>query len=107
VVADHHQVAGPQRLADAAGGVAFLGRNLHAAEAFVAQQCQAAGKREQRAQAQLIAGRLALGLALRLALGEIATLVLDGQRAVPQKLLDLGFKFRYAELFYALRNLFA
>jgi uncharacterized protein (TIGR01777 family) len=43
--------------------------------------------------------------ALRLVLGEIATLVLDGQRAVPKKLLDLGFKFRFAELFYALRDL--
>jgi hypothetical protein len=47
------------------------------------------------------------GLTLRLALGEIATLVLDGQRAVPHRLLDLGFKFRYAELFYALRDLLA
>lgn len=47
------------------------------------------------------------GLALRLALGEIATLVLDGQRAVPKKLTDLGFKFRYADLFYALRDLLA
>lgn len=44
-------------------------------------------------------------IALRLALGEIATLVLDGQRAIPQKLLALGFKFRYPDLFYALRDL--
>lgn len=47
------------------------------------------------------------GFALRLALGEIATLVLNGQRAVPGKLLDLGFKFRYSDLFFALRNLLA
>ncbi len=42
---------------------------------------------------------------MRLALGEIATLVLEGQRAIPKKLLDLGFKFRFSELFYALRDL--
>lgn len=47
------------------------------------------------------------GFALRLALGEISTLVLEGQRAVPGKLLDLGFKFRYADLFFALRDLLA
>ncbi len=44
------------------------------------------------------------GFALSLGLGEIATLVLDGQRAVPKRLLEAGFKFRYAELFYALRD---
>jgi hypothetical protein len=43
--------------------------------------------------------------AMRLVLGDIATLVLDGQRAIPKKLLDLGFKFRFGELFYALRDL--
>lgn len=43
--------------------------------------------------------------ALETALGEISTLVLDGQRAVPRKLLDLGFKFRHPDLFYALRDL--
>ena len=43
--------------------------------------------------------------ALRLALGEISTLVLDGQRAVPNRLLDLGFKYRFTEAFYALRDL--
>lgn len=45
--------------------------------------------------------------ALRLALGEISTLVLEGQRATPKRLLDLGFKFRYTDLFFALRDLLA
>ncbi len=43
--------------------------------------------------------------ALRLGLGEIATLVLDGQRTVPQKLLGLNFQFQFPELKSALQDL--
>jgi hypothetical protein len=43
--------------------------------------------------------------ALRLALGEMSTVVLDGQRAVPGKLRDLGFTFRFPTLEMALRDL--
>lgn len=43
--------------------------------------------------------------ALQLALGEVATVVLDGQRAVPQNLTRFGFKHRYPDLEPALRNL--
>jgi uncharacterized protein len=43
--------------------------------------------------------------ALRLALGEAATMVLDGQRAVPRRLLELGFDFRFPNLEEALRDL--
>ena len=43
--------------------------------------------------------------ALRLALGEMATLVLDGQRAVPHKLSESGFNFRFTELNGALHDL--
>jgi uncharacterized protein len=42
--------------------------------------------------------------AIRLALGEMATVVLDGQRAVPKKALDLGFTFRFADVLAALRD---
>ncbi len=44
--------------------------------------------------------------ALRLALGEMSTLVLDGQRAVPRKLLDAGFEFRHADVEGALRAIY-
>lgn len=44
-------------------------------------------------------------IALRLALGEMATLVLDGQRAVPTRLLESGFDFRFPKLDAALRDL--
>lgn len=42
------------------------------------------------------------GFALRLVLGEVATVVLDGQRAVPEKLQALGFTFDYPEVDAAL-----
>jgi len=41
---------------------------------------------------------------LRLAFGEMATVLLDGQRAVPSRLGELGFRFRYPELDSALRD---
>ncbi len=45
------------------------------------------------------------GFALKLALGEVASMVLDGQRALPKKLSDLGFRFRFPDAESALRNL--
>ena len=52
----------------------------------------------------------ALGLGVpravfQVALGEMADMLLQGQRAVPRRLLDLGFSFRFPELEPALRNL--
>lgn len=43
--------------------------------------------------------------ALRLALGEMSTVVLDGQRASAKKLTDLGFQFKYFKLDEALQDL--
>ncbi len=43
--------------------------------------------------------------ALKLALGEVASMVLEGQRATPLKLLDLGFTFRFPDAESALRDL--
>ncbi|MEZ5312148.1 MAG: DUF1731 domain-containing protein [Thermoanaerobaculia bacterium] len=45
--------------------------------------------------------------ALRWVLGEMAILVLGGQRAEPQRLLESGFRFRHPELGPALADLFA
>ncbi len=43
--------------------------------------------------------------ALKLALGEMSTIVLQGQRCVPEKLLALGFRFAHLELRPALADL--
>jgi uncharacterized protein (TIGR01777 family) len=43
--------------------------------------------------------------ALRLLFGEMATALLDSQRAIPQRLLQLGFTFRFPEAGLALRDL--
>lgn len=44
------------------------------------------------------------GLALRVLYGEMAAIVLTGQRVVPARLQQLGYQFRYTELEPALRN---
>ena len=43
---------------------------------------------------------------LKLLLGEMSTLVLDGQRAVPVRLVESGYSYAYPELRPALENLF-
>jgi uncharacterized protein len=43
--------------------------------------------------------------AMRLALGEVTTMVLQGQRVLPQRLLELGFTFRYPLIDEALSDL--
>lgn len=45
------------------------------------------------------------GFALHLVLGEMAGMVLEGQRAVPRALQSLGYAFRFPELPAALRDL--
>jgi uncharacterized protein (TIGR01777 family) len=43
-------------------------------------------------------------VALRLLYGEMAEIVLEGQRAVPERLLELGYRFQHPELDGALRD---
>src|SRR5208337_1646749 len=38
------------------------------------------------------------GFMLKLALGEFGSILLEGQRVIPQKLLKSGFQFRYPEI---------
>jgi NAD dependent epimerase/dehydratase family enzyme len=45
------------------------------------------------------------GPALRLALGEFSTEVLNGQRVLPARLTESGYRFQYPQLEGALRHL--
>ena len=45
------------------------------------------------------------GFAINMVFGEMGTVVLDGQRAVPQHLQQLGFEFKYNTIETALRDL--
>ena len=45
------------------------------------------------------------GFAIKTVFGEMGTVVLDGQRAVPQHLQELGFEFKYNTIEAALREL--
>jgi uncharacterized protein len=44
------------------------------------------------------------GLAVKLLVGEVATIVLDGQRVVPTRLQEMGFTFNYPSLDAALKD---
>jgi uncharacterized protein len=44
---------------------------------------------------------------MRAAFGEVADLLLTGQRGVPRRLTGLGFQFRFPELEGALRDALA
>jgi NAD dependent epimerase/dehydratase family enzyme len=44
------------------------------------------------------------GFGLKLAFGEVASVVLTGQRAVPRRLLEMGYTFRFPEVEAALRD---
>lgn len=43
--------------------------------------------------------------AMRLAFGQVSEVLLEGQRALPRRLLEMGFTFRFPELEAALRDL--
>ncbi len=43
--------------------------------------------------------------AMKLALGEMSTLVLDGQKVLPARLLESGYKFNFTEIDLALKDL--
>jgi uncharacterized protein (TIGR01777 family) len=45
------------------------------------------------------------GFALKLVFGEVADVVLKGQRVIPERLIDLGFQFKYPTIEKALQDL--
>lgn len=46
------------------------------------------------------------GFALKLALGQAATLALDGREVLPARLLESGFQYQFSQLSKALDDLF-
>jgi hypothetical protein len=42
---------------------------------------------------------------MKLVLGEFGSVLLEGQRVVPRRLLDAGFKFHYPDIEDALKNI--
>jgi uncharacterized protein (TIGR01777 family) len=46
------------------------------------------------------------GFMLKLILGEMSTVLLDGQRVIPKRLLESGFQFRYPQVGEALKNIY-
>jgi NAD dependent epimerase/dehydratase family enzyme len=44
---------------------------------------------------------------IKLLLGEMATVLLDGQRMMPSRLLEAGFVFQHPEIHAALQDLFS
>jgi NAD dependent epimerase/dehydratase family enzyme len=45
--------------------------------------------------------------ALKLLLGEMSTLVVEGQKVLPEMLLENGYQFMYPDLKMALKNIFS
>jgi len=45
------------------------------------------------------------GFMIKLVLGEFGSVILEGQRVIPRRLLDSGFAFHYLDIDQALRNL--
>jgi uncharacterized protein (TIGR01777 family) len=96
-------------LADEVGAIRFLIEREDARGPF---NLTAPSPVTNRDLTRLLAGALhrpgflpAPGFALRLALGEMADMLLNGQRVVPSRLLELGYAFRYPEAGPALRSL--
>jgi hypothetical protein len=96
-------------LADEVSAIRFLMDQPHATGAFNLTAPEPVINRELGRVLGRVLSRPSLfpapALLLRALLGEVADLVLTGQRAVPSRLQALGFRFRYPTLEPALRDL--
>jgi hypothetical protein len=96
-------------LADQAAATRFLIENPKASGVFNLSAPQPLTSRDFGRAIGRVMGRPAFlpvpSFAMRLAFGEVATVVLDGQRVLPARLLQLGFRFRFPDADSALRDL--
>ena len=96
---------------DEVGAVRFLLENDKASGAFNLTAPQPVTNREFSRALGRVLGRPGFvrtpGLVLRLAMGEMSTIVLDGQRAIPARLTKLGYEFEFPQVGLALADLFS
>ncbi len=96
---------------DEVGAIRFLIDNSDASGAFNLSAPNPATNAEFSKVLGKVMGRPSLipvpGFAFNLAFGEVAMVVLEGQRAVPKRLLEMGYSFKFTELEAALRNLYS
>ena len=96
-------------LADEVAAIRFLIENPNANGVFNLSAPQPLTGRDFGRAIGRVLGRPAFlpvpAFAMHLAFGEVATVVLDGQRVLPRRLLDLGFHFRFPDADSALRDL--
>lgn len=97
-------------LADEVGALQFLLEQPQASGAFNLTAPNPVTNREFSATLGRALKRPSLvpapAFALRLALGEMADLILTGQRAVPERLLKLGYRFQFERLETALADIY-
>jgi uncharacterized protein (TIGR01777 family) len=96
-------------LADEVGAIRFLLENEAARGPFNLAAPNPVTNRDFTRAAAAVLHRPAFlpapGFALHLVLGEMAAMILEGQRAVPRRLQELGYAFRFPQLAPALRDL--
>jgi uncharacterized protein (TIGR01777 family) len=96
-------------LADEVGAIRFLLEQERASGPFNLTAPNPVSNRDLARALGRVLGRPSFlpapGFALRLALGEMAGMLLGGQYAVPQRLLEHGCRFRFPDLEGALRDL--
>lgn len=95
--------------ADEVAAIHFLIENQHTVDAYNLTAPQPVTAAEFACTLGRVLGKPAVlpapAFAMRAALGEVATLALEGQRVLPKRLLEAGFRFRYQKLTEALRDL--
>jgi uncharacterized protein (TIGR01777 family) len=96
-------------LADAVGGLLEVIDDEAATGPVNVNAPKAVTNRELSRTLGAVLGRPAVlpvpGFAMKLLFGEMASVVVTGQRPIPRRLLELGYEFRYPELEPALRDL--
>lgn len=94
---------------DAVAALKWMAVSPEARGAYIVSAPQAQPQKEIAAAIGRVLGRPSFfptpGIALELALGEVAALVLKGQNARPERLQAAGFQWKYADLDSAVRNL--